>query len=591
MRRRPLLIPACYVCLAMFPLRGVELAPQSICGLVVILGLVAAVAYRRQLFHLSMVSSCLLLALCATSRSAARVEPSDMAGVDGMPARIEGVVSSVVRQNSETTVYVLEGHTDGRDIPCVYVRSLCIEKRPVISAACQGERRIAVGYLSRPAPPALPDEIDERMMAHQRNVSFMVRVASSVRVQEAPWWHRLRSTIHADITATLEASFTPSAAGVVRALALGDRTGVSHAHMLGYQQTGTAHMLSVSGSHVGLIFLLVSILLSRWRGTTMLIVTSTCIMLYVYLTGAESPAVRAAIMGIAALLSHRYERDFDGMNILCGSVLILALADPWGIDTISTVLSISAVAGILVLAPRWLEAAHMLVGRIPSILQAMSVCVAASTSIVVPSMLYFHSVALFSVAANMLVVPLLSAVFVLVPLLLIAAPLGVAAPIAWCMSIIVTSAESVISVAQSFEEMLMHEHMVIVLAFISTAMWWWPLISTTVPGALLRFCCCMAAIGALTLAPVPQRPVVWLYACRSGNIVGYTTPHITKMITVGTSTGRLDGRFLQWTRRRHETVVCEGVGQWGRRMSRRIAYEVVGSKHVDSARTTNRERR
>ena len=591
MRRRPLLIPACYVCLAIFPLRGVALDPKSICGLVVILGVVAAVAYRRHLFHLSLVTSCLLLALCATSRSAARVEPSDLAGFDGMPVRIEGVVSSVVRQDSKTTVYVLEGHTDGRDLPCTYVRSLCTEARPLISPACQGERRIAIGHLSRPAPPALPDEVDVRAIAHQRNVSFMVRVASSVRIQEAPWWHRLRSTIHADITATLEASCTPSVAAVVRALALGDRTGVSHAQMLGYQRTGTAHMLSVSGSHVGLMFLLVSLLLSRWRGTTMLIVTSTCIMFYVYLTGAESPALRAAVMGIAALLGHRYERDVDGLNVLYGSVLILALADPWGIDTISTVLSISAVAGILVLAPRWVDAARMLVGRIPSILQAMSVCVAASTSIVVPSMFYFHSVALFSVAANMLVVPLLSAVFVLVPLLLIAAPLGVAAPIAWCMSIIVTSAESVIAVAQSCEEVLMHEHMVIVLAFISTAMWWWPLIATTVAGAALRFCCCMAAIGTLTLVPAPQRTVVWVYACRSGNIVGYTTPHVTKMIAVGTSTGRLDGRFLQWTRRRHEAVLCEGVGQWGRRMSRRIAFEVVGSRHVDSARTTIRERR
>lgn len=537
-----------------------------------------------------MVASCLLLALCATSRSAERVEPSDIAGVDVMPVRIEGVVRSVVRQDSKMTVYVLDGHTDGRDIPCINVRSVCTEGLPLTQPVCQGERRIVVGTLRRPAPPVLPDEVDERTIAHQRNVSFLVRVASSVRTQQAAWWHRLRGTIHMHVAATLTATFTPAAAAVVRALALGDRTGVEHHQMLRYQRTGTAHMLSVSGSHVGLIFLLVSILLSRWRGTIMLIVTSALIIVYVYLTGAESPALRAAIMGIATLLSHRYERDIDGMNILYGSVLILALADPWGIDTIATVLSISAVAGILILAPRWLELLRMLLGSLPSVLTAMSVCVAASTSIVIPSLFYFQTVALFSVAANFLFVPLLSIVFVLVPLLLLAVPFGFGAPIAWCMSILLSCAETVISVAHSCEESLMHEHLMIVLAFISVVMWWWPLIATTISGAVIRWCCCAAAIGALTFMPAPQPPTVWLYACRGGNVVGYTTPHLTRMIAVGTSTGRLDGRFLQWTRRRHEVLSCAGVGRWGRRMSRRIACDIVGSKHVDSASTPDRER-
>lgn len=589
MRRRPLIVPACCLCGGLLLVRDVGFGPLVLSGILIGIWLAASLAYLRGYYTVSLPCSCLAAALCASAMATPRV------GVtvwnDEMAVRIQGTVTDVVRSTPRGIIYIVEGHTDGRDVPCAMLRVVCSE-RSTSDDVCAGEERIVVGRMRMPTTPVFPDEADERAIAHQWNVSMVVRVHASYRINEAPMWSDLRQQIHRSIAEIVATSLPPNAAGVVLALIVGNRSGISAERWSRYQRTGTAHMFSVSGSHVGLIFILVTLLLSRWRGTGMVVVTSVLIISYVMLTGAESPAIRAACMGIAAIVARRCEWDLDGINVLCGSVILLALADPWGVDAASTVLSVSAVLGMLVLVPIWTSRMQQIIGPTSgvrqSLLQAVAVSVAASTAIVLPSLLFFKSVSVCSVLANIVAVPLLSLVFVLAPIFFVCGSLGVGAPLAWTMTKLVQTADVFLINVDAIERIVQRPDLIGVTAALSILVWWWPTVARMHIGAVVRFVIPCIGFALLPLMPSSDRPRLWLYEGIHGSALGVTSPAVTRMYIIGAGTWPIDQRVVRWARSRTERVIVVGHGRWGRRMAARIQHDVVGSNHADSSRASIR---
>lgn len=320
----------------------------------------------------------------------------------------------------------------------------------------------------------------------------------------------------------------------------------------------------------------------------MVVTASLLITGYVILTGSESPAVRAATMGIAALIARRCEWDFDGINVLCGSMILLAVADPWGIDSASTVLSVSAVLGMLVLAPRWRHYASMITGPVSPltdlIMQAISVSVAASTAVALPSLFMFGTVSITTVPANVIVVPLLSVVFLISPLLVLCSAVGVAEPVAWVTSVLVRTVDHLLSAFDMVERSLQRSDIVLALGILSIVVWWWPLAARLPTGAAIRWATALLVMIGLRVIPEPHRVQLWSYQSRHGTAIGATTKHRTLMFVFGEGSHSPDYRLVAWTRTRREPIVVGGRGRWGLRVAARIAHDVVGSKHADSNR-------
>ncbi len=587
MRRRPLALPCCVILLCLLAIRGTGGQLEVHGSVLLVLTLVGGLALWRGHRTLSLIMSCILISVCALSIAGPRlIDDAGLANID-MPVRIHGHVVRIVRLTPTSCTYIVEGHTDARDLPCIRLRSVCTE--PIrAELPVTGEERVIFGRMRLPAFPQLPDEIDERSIAHQWNVSVIVRARSAYTMNGPPFLSSLRSRIHRTVYILTAKCLPPDIRGVVCALLLGDRTGVSSSRMALYQRTGTAHMFSVSGSHVGLVLIVVLLLLSRWRGTGMVVTASLLITGYVILTGSESPAVRAATMGIAALIARRCEWDFDGINVLCGSMILLAVADPWGIDSASTVLSVSAVLGMLVLAPRWRHYASMITGPVSPltdlIMQAISVSVAASTAVALPSLFMFGTVSITTVPANVIVVPLLSVVFLISPLLVLCSAVGVAEPVAWVTSVLVRTVDHLLSAFDMVERSLQRSDIVLALGILSIVVWWWPLAARLPTGAAIRWATALLVMIGLRVIPEPHRVQLWSYQSRHGTAIGATTKHRTLMFVFGEGSHSPDYRLVAWTRTRREPIVVGGRGRWGLRVAARIAHDVVGSKHADSNR-------
>lgn len=125
-----------------------------------------------------------------------------------------------------------------------------------------------------------------------------------------------------------------------------------------FSVTGVSHILSVSGFHVAIVCMFVSLLLAifpvRYRGVRILkyLLTVAVLWLFAVLTGLSAPAVRAALMLTFFLSGSLLRRYTDGYNTLTASAFFMLVYNPLYLFDVGFQLSYIAVFSILYLQPR-----------------------------------------------------------------------------------------------------------------------------------------------------------------------------------------------------------------------------------------------
>lgn len=125
---------------------------------------------------------------------------------------------------------------------------------------------------------------------------------------------------------------------------------ISDALKQSFKNTGTSHLVAISGFNItilsGLILALTNRLLSRgWS----LIVAIFLLCVYTIMAGASPSVVRAAIMGVLAMLGRSIGRTRTAINSLGLAAAGMVLVNPLILQDIGFQLSVAATAGILVI--------------------------------------------------------------------------------------------------------------------------------------------------------------------------------------------------------------------------------------------------
>lgn len=139
---------------------------------------------------------------------------------------------------------------------------------------------------------------------------------------------------------------------VAAAMTTGDRSGVTPALRSSYARTGTIHLLSVSGVHVAMVFMLVNILfyllpLFRRGHIARNLLAVALVWAYAAMTGLSPPVIRSAFMFTGAQAALAMSAHRSPVNIMCGTALIMLAIGPAMLFDISFQLSFIAVAGIM----------------------------------------------------------------------------------------------------------------------------------------------------------------------------------------------------------------------------------------------------
>jgi competence protein ComEC len=142
-------------------------------------------------------------------------------------------------------------------------------------------------------------------------------------------------------------------AGMLSAMVLGDRSYLDHQARVGFERTGSFHLLVVSGMHLaifaGCIFGLAALLrLPRIWSTT---VTIACSFAYALLAGFGEPVQRSFWMVTLYLLARLLFRSRNSLNAIGFAALCLLALDPRSLAGASfqmTLLSVLIVAGVAI---------------------------------------------------------------------------------------------------------------------------------------------------------------------------------------------------------------------------------------------------
>lgn len=330
--------------------------------------------------------------------------------------------------------------------------------------------RVALEAILQPPPaPAAPGAYDFQRRAYFQQLGAVGYATGKVRVRdhglggEGRRLARWRETLRATIASQLD----QPARGIAVALLTGKRGELDESAETAMRHAGMAHLLAISGLHVGLLVgmvfggsraLLAAVPPVALRVTGKKLAAGLALMAaaaYTAFVGAPTPTVRAFVMTAAVLLAIMADRQPLSMRLVAVAAVTLLALRPDAIIGASFQLSFAAVAALVAayeaLQPRllawrqegrWWQRPALYFGGV-----ALSSLIAtAATALFV--LYHFNRVALYGVAANMLAVPLTA--FWVMPWGLVtyaAAPWGVGelglVPMGWGLDGLVAIARTV----------------------------------------------------------------------------------------------------------------------------------------------------
>lgn len=218
---------------------------------------------------------------------------------------------------------------------------------------------------------------------------------------------------------------------IVKAITLGERRGISTDTQAKYAACGVSHVLSISGLHIGILFLIFNTLfLFIPRRTVRSIIVMVLLWFYVFLSGASPSALRAAFMltllqGCYAYAKSRYQL----YNILFASAVFFLLIDHTLLLDVGFQLSYLALFAILFLYYR-ISLVVNVKNKVLNYLLSILLITIAVQIITTPFVTYYFGVlSLTGVLAN-------TVFTLLLPVLMWAAILYIAIPNALCEQVI-----------------------------------------------------------------------------------------------------------------------------------------------------------
>ena len=173
-----------------------------------------------------------------------------------------------------------------------------------------------------------------------------------------------------------------------------------------FRTSGLAHLLALSGLHVGIIIMFITVCLSWMRPSRygyrifyILIIAAS--FAYAAFAGMTPSVVRAACMVAVLCVSAIFQRRANVYNSLCVAIFLWLVINPLWLFAPGFQMSVCAVLGITI-ALRAVNAYRIRRTWVKKALRIVIVPMAAMAATAIPAMAYFHTFPLYFLPANIL---------------------------------------------------------------------------------------------------------------------------------------------------------------------------------------------
>lgn len=334
--------------------------------------------------------------------------------LEGRDLMLEGVVTAIPERLDRATRFQFQAErmSDGaRDLPPPgRVRLNWYNDAPELRA---GERWRLRVRLKRPHGFHNPGGFDFEGWLYQNRIcatGYVRPDAANQRLAAAAGRHalqRVRQGLFEGISGALAGR---ELGGIISALAIGERQGISQAQWDVFRRTGTTHLVAISGLHVGIISGLVFFVFRRaWARLGRLplycpapqaaaVAALAAALIYATLAGFSIPTQRTVIMiGVVMVALLRQRHRASGQTLMTALLCVLVY-DPLAVMNGGFWLSFGAVAAILF-------GMNQRVGKEPWWRRVGRLHLLVAVALAPPLLVLFQQVSLVSPLANLVAVP------------------------------------------------------------------------------------------------------------------------------------------------------------------------------------------
>lgn len=224
-----------------------------------------------------------------------------------------------------------------------------------------GKEKLVYTNIEALAQPVNPFDVDMRHYYKSLGIFHRVTLAEDAIIKTFPSKPKLSWTLRKKALHTLEqTNLQKSSKQLIQAMVLGYRDEWSTDRRTQYSNAGVAHILAISGLHIGLLYLVLfwlALPLQRisYSRTPVYLICLIGLWIYAWFTGMSPSATRSVSMLSFFILAKLWERPAPSLHILGSSYIVLLLLKPEWLFHIGFQMSYTAVFFILWLYPKAID--------------------------------------------------------------------------------------------------------------------------------------------------------------------------------------------------------------------------------------------
>ena len=244
----------------------------------------------------------------------------------------------------------------------------------------------------------------------------LLGIASKIRI-------KIQNSLH-------KYAFSKDEYAIVNALLLGQRQDISKELIRNYAKAGAIHILAVSGLHVGILLLILTVLfrpLEQLKNGKLIkmILIILLLWMFAFIAGLSASVVRAVTMFSFVAIGSYFGKKQTVFYALIASLFFLLLFNPMFLFDVGFQLSYLAVFGIVWVQPKLYALWKPSFFIFDKLWQLFTVSIAAQVGILPLSLYYFHQFPGLFILSNLVIIPFLGIILIGGILVIILAVLNV----------------------------------------------------------------------------------------------------------------------------------------------------------------------
>lgn len=336
---------------------------------------------------------------------------SELDSYKGKNSTYTGIIEDIIKETPEYIKYAVKlNSVDNKSVNEKIVLTIVGEE-----AYGVGDIISFNGVLKEPDKNTNPLLFNYKLNLLSNKVHYVISVKDfsvSLLQKSDSLKYKIKEKFTTDVKDLFNLYLDSNNANVISSIILGDTSYLDEEILNNFRDLGLAHILAVSGLHIGIISGTLIFIFSRIgiNRKVNIIISMSIVWIYCYLIGFPPSTVRAGIMLTFLYISTLIHEPYDSINTVMFSILISLYLNPFLLFHLGFQLSYIATLSIIILAPSIKLLFYPFKNKV---IDSISVILAVNIGLLPVQAYYFNIISLLSLAANIIAVPLMSLSLVL----------------------------------------------------------------------------------------------------------------------------------------------------------------------------------